>query len=125
MAPNAQRENNGTSLSTKLWGVGVDKWVQIFQSVGVPTAILTFLLWTAYSYFPPVIEGHVNLLRRTGDTLSSMDETLKQSNVILQEVNEVGQETKHFMKQVCEDHAQQHEKMDILIEQTKPLRPGE
>jgi len=105
--------------NTTWWGIGIDKWVQLFQSVGFPTALVAFLLYVGWSYIPPVVEGHVELLKKTGQTLESMDNTLQQSNAILGEVNEVEQSTKQFMEAVQSTHGQQNDKLDTIIEQTK------
>ena len=102
MNPTVKQRETGTE--TTWWGLSVDKWVGLFQSVGFPTLLVAFLLYTAWCYLPPVVQGHVKLLERTGDTLESMDKTLKQSNAILDEVNEVEQSTKTFMEQVMKWH---------------------
>jgi len=111
----ANGETNG-----KIWGVSIDKWVVVFQSVGVPTLIVLFLMWLAYSYVPPIVDGHLKLLERTSETLAAMEKTLAQSNAILSEVNDVSQGTKLFMESVCDDHRVADEKLDIIIEQTEP-----
>jgi len=111
----ANGETNG-----RVWGVPIDKWVLVIQSVGVPTLIVLFLMWLAYSYVPPIVDGHLKLLERTSETLEAMEKTLKQSNAILAEVSVVGQETRVFMQQVCQEHKTHDEKLDTIIEQTEP-----
>jgi len=108
-------ETNG-----RVWGISIDKWVVVIQSVGVPTLIILFLMWLAYSYIPPVVDGHLKLLERTSATLEAMERTLAQSNDILLEVNDVSQGTKRFMQEVCDDHEVADKKLDIIIKQTEP-----
>jgi len=110
-------DTNGNGI--KWLGLTPEKWVSVFQSVGFPTALVAFMLYLAWCYLPPVVQGHVELLQKTGATLESMDRTLQQSNAILAEVNDVEQATKAFMTTVCDDHNKQHDKLDVIIEQTK------
>lgn len=88
-------------------GVPVSQWATLFQTVGFPTLLICFLLYAAWCYVPPVVEGHIQLLNKTGETLSKMDLTLQQSNVILQEIVDVERETKKFFHQVESDHNEQ------------------
>lgn len=107
--------NNGT----RFWGLTVDRWIALMQTLGVPVLFMAFVLYMAWVHIPPLVEGHVRLLERTGDTLESMDHTLKQSNAILNEVNETEVETKTFMQKVCSEHEAQQKKLDVIIDQTK------
>lgn len=100
----------------KFFGVPLEKWLNIFQTVGFPTLLVGFLLYMAWCYIPPVVAGHIKLLDRTGQTLESMDKTLQQSNEILSEVNEVEQETKAFMQTVIADHDKFSKKLDTNSE---------
>jgi len=96
----------------------------VLQTVGVPTLFMLFIMYLAWQYVPPVVSGHVELLQKTGKTLESMDATLRQSNVILTEVNATEQETRAFMLRVCTDHESQGKKLDTIIEQTKNPNKG-
>lgn len=100
-------------------GVSVDAWANLIERVGWSTIMLMFVGWMIWKYVPPVVDAHVKLLDRTGDTLESMDETLKQSNAILLEVSDVERETSAFMKHVDETHEKQNGKLDVIIDQTK------
>lgn len=115
-APDDPSVNNG---SVRWLGVSIDKWVQLFQSVGFPTILVGFLLYLAWCYIPPTVQGHLKLLQRTGDTLESVDKTLQQSNKALLEINEVEQSTKSFMESVQTAHASQGAKLDTIITQIK------
>ena len=68
------------------WGMSIDGWVKIFQSLGVPTLFMIFFCYLAWEHLPPIATAHIELLRRTGDTLESMDETLTQSNKMLEQL---------------------------------------
>jgi hypothetical protein len=103
----------------KIWGLTVDKWVALIQTLGVPLLFMAFVLYMAWVHVPPLVQGHVKLLERTGDTLESMDATLKQSNVILLEVGDAERDTKKFMDKVLDDHNTQCKKLDAIIDQTK------
>lgn len=100
----------------KLLGLTVDRWAQLISSVGVPTIFMGFIMWLAYVNVPPVVQAHVELLRRTGDTLESMDQTLQQSNAAIEEIVEVQRQTKTFMTRVCEDHDQHTEKLNEVLQ---------
>jgi hypothetical protein len=101
---------NGTA---KFWGVPLDKWLSTFQTIGIPTAFMIFVMYIAWCQIPPLVEGHVKLLERTGDTLESMDEALRQSNAILLEVNDTGKKTRLFMEMVVKDHQHFADGLDI------------
>ena len=100
-------------------GLTVDRWVALIQTLGVPLLFMAFVLYMAWVHIPPLVNGHVKLLERTGDTLESMDATLKQSNAILSEVNATEMETKAFMQKVCSEHDSHTKKLDVIIDQTK------
>jgi hypothetical protein len=112
----------------KIFGFTLEQWVTtinvVVGKVGLPLAIVIFLLCLGWRQIPRVVDGHVELLQKTGSTLESMDQTLKQSNAILTEVNQTEQETKQFMHKVIEDHDKHDKKLEIVIEQTKPKPAG-
>lgn len=110
---------NDTNGAVNFWGVPLDKWLSVFQTIGFPTLFMGFVLYMAWCYIPPIVAGHVKLLERTGDTLESVDKTLKQSNVILSEVKDVEHETKTFMQKAVTDHGSQNQKLDTIIDHTK------
>ena len=97
MANNSKTEE---STQVKIWGIPLDKAVSLLQTVGIPTLFMLFICFMLYQYVPTVVKGHVDLLQRTGDTLEKMDETLKQSSNMVEEIIQVQRETKTFMKQV-------------------------
>lgn len=114
--------SNNNSGNTRWLGISVDKWVQLFQSVGFPTALVGFLLYLAWCYIPPTVQGHLDLLQRTGDTLESVDKTLQQSNATLLEINSVEQSSKRFMDEVQAAHESQNKKLETILTRTE--KPG-
>lgn len=117
--------SNGTSQDTPKWlGVTLDKWVNLFQVVGFPTILLSFLLYAAWCYIPPVVNGHIRLLERTGDTLESMDQTLRQSNEALAEVADIQRKSQAFMQSVETAHDIQIKKLDEIDAGVKRIPTG-
>ena len=92
------------SDSVKIWGIPLDKCISLIQTLGIPTLFMIFICYLAWSYIPPVVSAHVRLLERTGDTLEKMDETLQQSNIMIEEVVEVERQTKSFIAECTEAH---------------------
>jgi hypothetical protein len=113
--PEQASSGNGTP---KIWGIPLTLLVSVFQSVGVPTLLLGVIVYGAWRYLPPVVDGHLKLLLRTSETLDSMDKTLKQSTSILHEINTTEQQTKGFMEKVEKDHRIADEKHDKILQQT-------
>lgn len=68
-------QKNGTTL----WGISIDKWVSLLQSIGIPTLFMIFVCYLAWTYVPPVVSAHMRLLERNGDALESMEHTLKEN----------------------------------------------
>lgn len=119
------RDANGT---VRIFGATLEAWVAainlVVGKVGLPLAIVIFLLCLGWKQIPRVVDAHCDLLDRTAATLESMDATLKQSNEILEEVSSTERETKDFMKRVVNDHQAMDKKLDVVVEQTKPKPPG-
>lgn len=115
-----RRDDDNGSIARWL-GLPIDKWIGVFQSVGVPTLLLGFILYAAWSYLPPVVDGHLMLLRQTGNTLEKMDETLQQSNMVLGEIADIQRSTKTFMQEVQNCHEQQNQKLDLHTEKLEAI----
>lgn len=105
--------------SAKWLGVSVDLWVKWFQTVGVSTALVAFMCLLAWKYVPPVVDGHLRLLESTSQTLEKMDETLKQSTVVLKEIVEVQKQTKTFFESTAADHRAMADKLDSMCNELK------
>ena len=65
---------------------------------------MLFICWLFYQWAPPIVNAHIELLQRTGDTLESMDDTLQQSNAMLEQLAEGPYPSEDFRKQVSEEH---------------------
>ena len=98
----------------RFWGIPIEMCLNIFQTVGLPTIFMVFILYLVWSYLPPVASAHIRLLERTGDTLEKMDQTLKQSNLMIAEVADVERQTKNFMLEVKQDHLSAQECLDKI-----------
>jgi len=105
---------NNANENVKWFGITVDKWFTMIQTIGIPGAFMAFICLGLYQYVPPVVKAHMNLLDRTGQTLESMDETLQQSNKMLNQIMEVEQSTQAFMDQVLQDHRNFQDKLDDI-----------
>jgi len=118
----ASGDTNGTS-SAKWMGVSAEMWVKWFQTVGVSTALVAFMCLLAWKYVPPVVDGHLRLLESTSQTLSKMDETLRQSNTVLQEIMTVQKQTKVFVEQTTADHRAMADSLDEICTELKKKNP--
>lgn len=97
--------DNGNENGAARWlGVTVETWVRWLQTFGVSTALVCFMCVIAWKYIPPVVDGHLRLLESTSQTLQKMDETLRQSTTVLQEIVEVQRQTKMFFEGVTREH---------------------
>lgn len=105
-----------TDSDPRILGITVDRWTALLQTFGVSTALVLFTCAMIWRYVPPVVDGHLQLLKSTSETLRSMDETLRQSNLILQEVADVERSTKQFMDRVCSDHDKQMANQQKLLD---------
>lgn len=103
-------------LALRIWGIPIDRAIALLQSVGVPLGFMIFVCYLAWSYLPPVAAAHIELLKRTGDTLERMDETLKQSNSLISEVADVERQTKVFMQQVNDAHNTAQKDITVIKE---------
>lgn len=95
--------DNGNGAARWL-GVTVETWVRWVQTFGVSTALVAFMCVLVWRYIPPVVDGHLKLLESTSQTLQKMDETLRQSTTVLQEIVEVQRQTKMFFENVTREH---------------------
>jgi len=111
MASAETTNGNGTA---KWMGVSVELWVKWFQTVGVSTALVAFMCLLAWKYVPPVVDGHLRLLESTSQTLEKMDETLKQSTIVLKEIVEVQKQTKTFFESTTADHKAMAERLEAI-----------
>ena len=100
----AKIEETTTGITTKYLGLSVEAWITVFQSLGIPTLFMVWVCWMVYSYLPPVASAHIELLKRTGDTLESMDETLTQSNKMLDQLANQQYPQEDFRDMVHEEH---------------------
>lgn len=100
--------------TVRIWGIPVDKAISILQTVGIPTLFMIFICYMGWVYIPPVVQGHVRLLERTGETLEKMDDTLKQSNTMIQEVVDVERQTKAFINSVESAHGKAQQSLDKI-----------
>lgn len=114
----ASAETNGNGTA-KWMGVSVDLWVKWFQTVGVSTALVAFMCVLAWMYVPPVVDGHLRLLESTSQTLAKMDETLRQSTAVLQEIVAVQKQTKVFVEQTAADHRAMAESLEAIRAEIK------
>jgi hypothetical protein len=105
-------ENKEESLPIRIFGVPVDRAIAIIQAVGIPTVFMFFICYLAWSYVPTVASAHIRLLERTGDTLEKMDETLRQSNLMLKEVADSEKEQQRFMDDVKVAHDKAQRTLD-------------
>lgn len=105
--------------SAKWLGVSAEMWVKWFQTVGVSTALVAFMCLLAWKYVPPVVDGHLRLLESTSQTLSKMDETLRQSNSVLQEIVAVQKQTKTFVEQTTADHRAMADSLEAIRSELK------
>lgn len=110
----AETTNVNGSGSAKWMGVSAEMWVKWFQTVGVSTALVAFMCLLAWKYVPPVVDGHLRLLESTSQTLEKMDETLKQSNTVLQEIMAIQKQTKVFVEQTTADHQRMAESLEAI-----------
>jgi len=109
-----------TSGQVTVWGIPIDKAISVLQTVGVPTLFMIFVCVMLWQYVPQVVAGHVQLLERTGATLEKMDETLRQSNVMMKEILSVEQETKGFINKVNADHEKALKSLDTIEKAVTP-----
>ena len=116
MASADTANGNGTA---KWLGVTVETWMKWFQTVGVSTALVAFMCLLAWKYVPPVVDGHLRLLESTSQTLAKMDETLKQSTVVLKEIVEVQKQTKAFFESTTADHKLMADKLESVCAELK------
>lgn len=118
MASAETTNGNGTG-SAKWMGVSAEMWVKWFQTVGVSTALVAFMCLLAWKYVPPVVDGHLRLLESTSQTLEKMDETLKQSTIVLKEIVEVQKQTKTFFESTTADHKAMAERLESICSELK------
>jgi hypothetical protein len=111
MASADTTNGNGTA---KWLGVTAETWVKWFQTVGVSTALVAFMCLLAWKYVPPVVDGHLRLLESTSQTLAKMDETLRQSTVVLQEIVAIQKQTKTFFESTTADHRAMAESLEAI-----------
>lgn len=106
-----KQASNEEVLPIRVWGIPIDRAIALLQSVGVPLGFMIFVCYLAWSYFPPVAAAHIDLLKRTGDTLEKMEGTLKDYNSTIDEFSKLGKETSIFMQQSREEHQKQSQKL--------------
>ena len=85
-----------------------DSLVRIGERFGVPVLILAVLLWFARdaaislnkTVVEPVVQGHVEFLEATQETLKGIEETQKASQQTLQEIAIGQRELKHVVDRI-------------------------
>ncbi len=103
-------------------GVKIETWLVLVQKVGFSTIFVCFLCVVAYQMLPPLAKGHLDHLRRTGDTMDTMSQTLKESNKILEEIMITERRSEAFMGDVHEEHVQALEDHQEIL---KTIREGQ
>ncbi len=85
-----------------------DSLVRIGERFGVPVLVLAVLLWFARdaaislnkTVVEPVVQGHVEFLQATQETLKGIEETQKASQQTLQEIAIGQRELKHVVDRI-------------------------
>lgn len=78
-----------------IWGVSLEQWVGVIQSLGIPTIFMLFVLCLAYRHIPPVVHAHIQMLDRTTQALDTMSQTLD-------EMKDSQYEQRALMKELCD-----------------------
>ena len=109
----------------------VGKWVTISERavkllenpLTLPLVIVAGLFFAIYSWGPPVVQGHLDVLKTTQDTLKSMDATMQQSNIILESQNSIldklvnqSYPAEDFRQLVHDEHMKAQKKIDEIHE---------
>jgi hypothetical protein len=101
-------------IEPKVLGLSVTGWITLVQTIGIPGLFMAFFCYFVWSYVPPIVASHVELLKRTGDTLESMDDTLTQSNRMLEQLAKGSYPDLEFRARVFEEHATAQKKIDEI-----------
>ena len=117
----AKAPDGGTEGGATLWGMSAKTWIAIWDKLGIPTLFMLFFCYMAYQWVPPIATAHIDLLRRTGDTLASMDETLTQSNKMLEQLANRSYPSEDFREEVHEEHIQHSRELEKLGSQIDEL----
>ncbi len=96
--------------------MSTERWVALIERLGIPGAFMFFICLGLYQWVPPVVDGHVKLLERTGDTLETMEKTLEQTNLLMKEVVETERKTEIFMAEVHAEHLSAQNALDTALE---------
>lgn len=114
-------QENGTN-GAKWLGISIDKWINLFTTVGFPTLFSMMVLAAVWCYVPPVVDGHLQFLKQNATSLETMTRTLEAMNMTMTDIHATQKELRVFMQTVREDHRQCGEKLSQLIEATRPPR---
>ena len=115
MTPQLPKTTNGT-----FWGLSVERWASILQSFGIPTLFMFFVCYLVWTYLPPVVSAHLDLLEKQRASLQSMDETLDENCKMLRVIEQHEYPRKDFRERVYGDHdkAQQSlERIEKLVKE--------
>lgn len=106
---------------TRWLGIPVSQWVTFFQGVGLPTCLILFGLWMAARHVPPIVQGHVELLSTTRDTLQQMDQTLRVNSALTEELVRNQRESTGVWQQIQQDNAQALEDHRQIMRQIEEM----
>lgn len=120
----------------------------VIQQLGVPAAALAVVLYlVGWKFGPPIVDGHLQVLRVTSKTLEANSETLKQMGTTLEqmadsqnkmahaqeqlteavetlnrgvgEIIDVERQSKQFMERVANEHGTHDKKLDEVLTHVK------
>lgn len=91
-------------IAATMWGMTGKTWLMLVQNLGIPVLFMAFVLFMAYQWLPPLAEAHISLLKRTGDTQESMNDTLAQQRDILETIANQPRPSEEFATQIHDEH---------------------
>ena len=106
--PAPKSDHRDIKPDTKVMGIYTDRWISMIQTLGIPVILLGLLLWKingmVETYVPPIVDGHVELLKETTKAIKSIDRSVMAQNIMLATLAEGDYPDLEFRKMVHDEH---------------------
>ena len=87
---------------------------KIIDKFGTPMIVLGFVAFVIYANLPRYVDAQINVMNSQAETLADMQDTLRNSNIALDQISQTSSEQKAFMRQVLDDHVRQCESLQDI-----------
>jgi hypothetical protein len=109
-------------------GISAATWSRVIDRVGIPGAFMLFICYLLWLYVPPIVTGHLDLLRENVDsnregvkTLNKMEAEQSRQNMMLEKMCEGKYPDLDWRDETRTEHKVMKEVLQRIEEHTKRI----